>query len=45
MKTPNLNAVRERIRQVKIELARLRMLEKLAKMEAQAASRQGVERA
>ena len=36
MGTPNLNAVRERIRQVKVELARLRMLEKLARMESRA---------
>lgn len=33
-KAPNLNAVRERIRQVKVELARLKMLEKLALMES-----------
>ena len=32
MKIQNINAVRERIRQVKIELARLKMLEKLALM-------------
>lgn len=34
MGTPNLNAVRERIRQLKVELARLKMLEKLALMES-----------
>ena len=33
MKTHNLNAIRERIRQVEIELTRLKMLETLAQMQ------------
>ena len=39
MKTHNLNAIRERIRQVRLELARLKMLEKLALMEAKSTRR------
>lgn len=38
-RTPNLNAVRERIRQLKVELARLKMLEKLALMESRTTKR------
>ena len=34
MNTVNLNAIRERIRQVKGELARLKMLERLARLQA-----------
>jgi hypothetical protein len=34
MKTQPINAIRERIRQVRLELARLKMLEKLALMDS-----------
>jgi len=39
MRLQNLNAIRERIRQVELELVRLRMAERLAKMQAKVASR------
>jgi hypothetical protein len=45
MRTQNLDALRERIRQVKLELARLKMLEKLALMESRASRRQAVNHA
>jgi hypothetical protein len=45
MNTPRLDAIRERIRQVKVELARLRMAERLARMEARATTPKGVRRA
>ncbi len=41
MKTQNLNAVQERIRQVKLELARLRMVERLAKMKEDSRGKRG----